>query len=64
MLLCRMALFLVTVVNNFLGVKLNWNKIYDTITTWVITVGPRIILAIICLFLGLWLIKANHWAAA
>ena len=52
-----MALFLVTVLHNFLGVKLNYNKIYDTITTWVITVGPRIILAVVCLFLGLWLIK-------
>jgi len=52
-----MALFLVTVIQNFLAVKLKWDKIYDTVTTWVITVGPRIILAIICLFLGLWLIK-------
>jgi small conductance mechanosensitive channel len=38
-------------------VKLNWDKIYDTITTWVITVGPRILLAIIGLFVGLWLIR-------
>lgn len=52
-----MALFLVTVIQNFLAVKLKWDKIYDTTTTWVITEGPRIILAIICLFLGLWLIR-------
>jgi small conductance mechanosensitive channel len=38
-------------------VKWNWDKIYDTITVWVLTVGPRILLAIICLFLGLWLIR-------
>jgi small conductance mechanosensitive channel len=38
-------------------VKINWDKIYDTITTWVITQGPRIVLAIIGLFLGLWLIR-------
>ena len=44
-------------MQNFLGVKLNYNKIYDTVTTWVITVGPRIILSIICLFLGMWLIR-------
>jgi len=57
MLLCRMALFLVIVIQNFLSVKWNWDKIYDTITTWTITVGPRIVLAIIFLFVGLWLIK-------
>ena len=37
--------------------KLNWDKIQDTVTTWVITVGPRIVLAFICLFVGLWLIR-------
>ena len=37
--------------------KLNWDKIHDTVTTWVITEGPRIVLAFICLFAGLWLIR-------
>ena len=51
-----MALFLVAVIKLF-AVKINWDKIYDTITGWVITTGPRIVVAIICLFLGLWLIR-------
>ena len=37
--------------------KLNWDKIHDTVTTWVITEGPRILLAIVGVFVGLWLIR-------
>src|SRR3954453_9937491 len=57
MLLCRCGIVFSACKTKFLGVKFNWNKIHDTVTTWVITEGPRILLAIICLFLGLWLIK-------
>ena len=57
MLFCRHGIVFSICNTNFLGVKFNWNKIYDTVTTWVITEGPRIVLAIICLFLGFWLIK-------
>jgi small conductance mechanosensitive channel len=55
--LAAVASFLVALLQNFLEVTLKWDKIQDTVTTWVITEGPRILLAIICLFLGLWLIK-------
>lgn len=37
--------------------NLNWEQIQTTVTAWVITVGPRIVLAILCLIFGLWLIR-------
>lgn len=36
---------------------MNLQKFYDESFHWVITIGPRILLAIIILFLGIWLIR-------
>jgi small conductance mechanosensitive channel len=36
---------------------MNWEKFYDKAYGWILTVGPRLIVAIIVLFIGLWLIK-------
>lgn len=35
----------------------NWDKIYDQAFSWIIRVGPRIIMAIIVLVIGIWLIR-------
>ncbi|RYY19442.1 MAG: mechanosensitive ion channel family protein [Chitinophagaceae bacterium] len=38
------------------------DRFYDRAFDWIITVGPRIIIAILLLVIGLWLIKAlNRW---
>jgi small conductance mechanosensitive channel len=34
-----------------------WQKFYDKATDWVIQSGPRILLAIVALFAGLWIIR-------
>ncbi|MCW3119408.1 MAG: Ion channel protein [Chitinophagaceae bacterium] len=40
----------------------NWQKFYDKGETWLITTGPRIIIAILVLIIGFWLIrKLNKW---
>jgi small conductance mechanosensitive channel len=40
----------------------DWNKIYDTVIGWLITRGPRIVAAIILLFVGIWLLRIfNRW---
>jgi small conductance mechanosensitive channel len=36
---------------------MNWEKFYDKAYSWILTVGPRLIIAIIVLFIGLWLIR-------
>ena len=36
---------------------MNWTKFYNQAYTWILVVGPKIILGIILLFVGLWLIK-------
>lgn len=36
---------------------MDWNKFYNSAYTWIITVGPKIILGIIVILLGLWLIR-------
>ncbi len=36
---------------------MNWEKFYDKAYGWILTVGPRLFIAIIVLFIGLWLIK-------
>lgn len=35
----------------------NWDKFYDKAFSWIITHGPRIIMAIIVLVIGIWLIR-------
>lgn len=35
----------------------NWDKFYDKAFSWVITNGPRVIMAIIVLVIGIWLIR-------
>jgi len=37
--------------------KIDWQKLYDKAYNWVITSGPKIILALIILFVGFWLIR-------
>src|SRR5206468_11933141 len=36
---------------------MDFQKLYDRAYNWILTFGPRIIIAIIILFVGLWLIK-------
>src|SRR5689334_1588593 len=44
--------------------SMNDQKIYDKILTWIITFGPRILLAIGILIVGIWLIKLlKRWFA-
>lgn len=35
----------------------NWEAFYDKAYTWVLTVGPRLVLGILVLLLGIWLIR-------
>jgi small conductance mechanosensitive channel len=35
----------------------NWDKFYDKVYNWIITVGPRVVAAIIVLIIGIWLIR-------
>jgi small conductance mechanosensitive channel len=35
----------------------NWDKFYDSAYNWIITVGPRILIAIVVLVVGVWLIR-------
>jgi small conductance mechanosensitive channel len=37
--------------------KWDWDKFYDKAYNWLITSGPKIILALIILFIGIWLIR-------
>lgn len=40
----------------------DWKKFYDKVHDWLITQGPKVIIAIIVLLLGLWLIRHfNKW---
>lgn len=40
----------------------DWEKFYDKVYSWIITYGPRVILAIIALIIGIWLIRIlNRW---
>jgi small conductance mechanosensitive channel len=40
----------------------NWDKFYDQATTWIITTGPKILAAIVILFIGIWLLRVlNRW---
>jgi small conductance mechanosensitive channel len=40
----------------------DWKKFYDQVYNWIILYGPKIILAIIILFIGIWLIRLfNRW---
>lgn len=42
--------------------KTEWQKIYERIYNWLLTNGPKIILAIVILFVGFWLIRIfNRW---
>lgn len=42
--------------------KTEWEKIYNRVLDWVISNGPKIIFAVIVLFVGLWLIRLfNRW---
>jgi small conductance mechanosensitive channel len=42
--------------------KWDWRKFYDQAYNWIITYGPKIILALIVLFVGIWLIRLlNRW---
>lgn len=36
---------------------MNWEAFYDKAYNWILTVGPRVLLAIIVLMLGIWLIR-------
>jgi len=36
---------------------MDWNKLYDKIYDWILIAGPRILLAIVLLFVGTWLIR-------
>lgn len=37
--------------------KWDWDKFYDKAYNWIITTGPRLIIAIIVFFIGLWVIR-------
>ena len=40
----------------------DWNKFYNKAYDWVITYGPRIVVAIIIFLVGLWVIRLfNKW---
>ncbi|MES1219541.1 MAG: mechanosensitive ion channel family protein [Bacteroidota bacterium] len=40
----------------------NWQKFFDKAQTWLITAGPKLILAVLVLIIGLWFIrKLNKW---
>lgn len=40
----------------------DWKKLYDQAYRWLLTYGPRIIVALIVLFVGIWLIRiVNRW---
>lgn len=42
--------------------KWDWEKFYDKAYTWLITYGPKIIIAVIVLFIGIWMIRLlNKW---
>jgi small conductance mechanosensitive channel len=36
---------------------MDWNKFYEKAYNWMLTVGPRILLGIVLIFVGLWLIR-------
>ncbi|MCU7552359.1 mechanosensitive ion channel [Chitinophagaceae bacterium LB-8] len=36
---------------------MNWEKFYDKAYGWILNVGPRLIIAIVVFFIGLWLIR-------
>jgi small conductance mechanosensitive channel len=36
---------------------MNWEKFYEKAYSWILTVGPRVIIAILVLLIGLWLIR-------
>lgn len=36
---------------------MNWEKFYDKAYSWILNVGPRVIIAFVVLFIGIWLIK-------
>lgn len=36
---------------------MDWNKFYNQLYAWLFTVGPKILLGIIAIFVGLWLIR-------
>jgi small conductance mechanosensitive channel len=37
---------------------MNWNKFYDQAYSWILNVGPRILVGIVVIIIGLWLIRA------
>jgi small conductance mechanosensitive channel len=42
--------------------KWDWKKFYDQAYNWLLTYGPKIILAVIVFFIGIWLIRVlNKW---
>ena len=42
--------------------KWDWKKFYDQAYNWVLTYGPKIVVAIIVLLIGIWLIRLlNRW---
>lgn len=42
---------------------MNWDKFYDKAYNWILTIGPRIIVALLLLVLGLWLLRfVKKWA--
>ncbi len=42
--------------------KWDWDKFYDRAYSWLLTYGPKIILALVVLFIGIWLIRIfNRW---
>jgi small conductance mechanosensitive channel len=41
---------------------MDWNKFYDKAYTWILTVGPKILIGLIIVFVGLWLIRViKRW---
>lgn len=41
---------------------MNWEKFYDQAYTWIITVGPKILLGVFVVIIGLWFIRiAKKW---
>ena len=36
---------------------MNWNEFYEKAINWALTVGPKILIGIVIIFLGLWLIR-------
>ena len=42
--------------------KWDWQKFYDKFYSWLITQGPKIVLAILVLLVGIWLVRQmNRW---